>query len=101
MRGRSLGKERQMRVVTVRETVVVPVTPPVPWRREINMPPKNWFRGEWLPARLEREAKEREAERRETARKWRRLIFGTFAGIALIGGSMAAYFGMLVLVGTP
>ena len=89
------------KLITVRETVVVPATPPVPWRREINMPPQSWFRGEWLPARMEREEREKEEERRKTARKWLRFIFRTLLGIMMIGGSLAGYIGMLVLIGTP
>lgn len=103
MRGRSSGKESRMdpKIITAREKVVVPATPPVPWRREINMPPQAWFRGEWLPARWEREAQEELAEKRETAKKWLRFVLRLLTGIVLTGGSLAVYIRMLMLIGTP
>lgn len=85
--------------IIVRETVQVPATPPVPWRREINMPPAEWFRGEWLPAKLERE---RMVERANSdLKKWLRFFAWLITGIGFCGSVLIAYLWMLAVVGTP
>ena len=84
-----------------RENVHVPATPSTPWRRELNMPPAEWFRGEWLPARLARE----EQEWIDRARERRMEICGKIvfyiAGSVGILAFLAMYIAMVMLIGTP
>ena len=85
--------------VIIRETVQVPATPPVPWKRELNLPPAEWFRGEWLPAKLQREQK---IERHNSdLRKWLRFFAWLITGIGFCGSVLIAYLWMLAVVGTP
>lgn len=80
----------------------VPATPPVPWRRELNLPPQEWFRGEWLPARIQREAAESWIENENgMARKVLKLAAYLITGTLFVGGSLGAYLLMLALIGTP
>lgn len=85
-----------MRQIVVRETVEV--APPIPWKRELNMPPAEWFRGEWLPARIQREHQAL-VEKDDTLKKW--LYFFRWLGTGLLFciGSLAGYLGILYLVG--
>ena len=88
-----------MAQIVIRETVQVPATPPVRWTREINMPPQSWFRGEWLPAKLQREAQIEKVK--SDFRKWMRFIAWLLTGIGFCGSVLVAYVGMIALVGTP
>lgn len=91
-----------MAQIVVRETVQVPVTPPVPWKRELNMPPAEWFRGEWLPARMQREAEELAVETENSdVRKWLKLAAYTLTGIVFCGGVLGMYMMALAIIGTP
>ena len=88
--------------VIIRETVQVPATPPVPWKRELNLPPQSWFRGEWLPARIQREAQELAVETENSdVRKWLKFAAYMLSGILFCGGSLALYLLALVIIGTP
>lgn len=89
-----------MAQIVVRETVQVTANPPVPWRRELNMPPQEWFRGEWLPARIQREAQEQEIEDENGfARKLLKFAAYIITGTVFIGGSLGLYFLALVTIG--
>ena len=85
-----------MAQIVVRETVHVPAaTPPVPWKREINMPPAEWFRGEWLPARWARE----EQEWNDRIRERRFEIFGKIALYAVGTAGILAGLAMYIAAG--
>lgn len=80
----------------------VPVIPPVPWRRELNLPPQEWFRGEWMPARIQREAEEMAVETENSDfRKWLHLAAYLITGTFFVGGSIGAFLLVLSLIGTP
>lgn len=80
----------------------VPATPPVPWRRELNLPPQEWFRGEWMPARIQREAAESEIENENgVAHKVLKVAAYLITGTLFIGGSLGLYFLALLWIGTP
>lgn len=91
------------RQICVRETVYVPAaTPPVPWKKELNLPPAEWFRGEWFSARAEREALEQEVEDdNSTVRKWLKLAAYLITGTMFVGGSLGLYILALLWIGTP
>lgn len=78
------------------------VTAPVPWTREVNLPPQSLFRGEWYPARLQREAQERATEEdNSTIRKWLKLAAYLITGTLFVGGSLGLYILALMWIGTP
>lgn len=80
----------------VRETVEV--TPPVPWRRELNMPAVD-FSGEWWAAKQERlERERREARMERIADVLAHVTFYVF-GAVVIAGSLAGYMSLLWLLG--
>ena len=88
--------------ITVPATPAAPVTPPIPWKRELNLPPASWFQGEWFAARQEREARELALEKdNDTLKKWLRVGAWLIAGIGFVGGSLAGYLAMIALVGSP
>ena len=86
--------------IVIREKVQVPAVQPVPWKREVNMPPAEWFRGEWLPARIQKEHQAL-VKKDDTMQKWLYFFKWMGIGILFLGGSMAGLLGMLLLVGTP
>lgn len=83
-----------MRQIVVRETITEPAKPVIPWKQELNMPPREWFVGEWMPARMAREEQEwgdRLRERRlEIAAKFALYIAGAAGLVAVLGMYIAA-----------
>lgn len=85
--------------IVVRETVQVPATPPVPWKRELNLPPAEWFRGEWLPAKWDREEKEWKDRVRDRRMTIAAKVVLYAAGAAGILAFMAMYIAAGVWIG--
>lgn len=85
--------------IIVRETVQVPATPPVPWKRELNLPPAKWFEGEWLPAKWEREEKEWEDQARDRRMTIVAKVVLYAAGTAGILAFLAMYIAAGVWIG--
>ena len=91
--------------ICVRETVYLPAevkAEPVVPEIELSLPPQSWFRPEWYPARVEREARERAVEEQNSdIKKWLRFIALLLEGIVFCGGSLWLYLLMLAWVGSP
>ena len=88
-----------MAQIVVRETVEA--TPPTPWTREVNMPPQEWFQGEWFMQRRVRELRAEEDARQAKRDKVKQIVaevvLQIVGGIGFIG-AICGYVALLWLM---